>query len=146
MGLLALMFVFAAASRAPMKSSSVDYEPTRSAPAAVDAPKSDIDARTGNWMGGKEGGVLQGVTPVPLPLPSYKHSMYSSRELVTKDRPFRPVMFYMTDMVALPIGLLWLAGLAALVRAHWKRLVDVYAGIKAKLAAPEEKKEDAVAK
>lgn len=135
MGLLALMFLFAAASRAPMKSSNVDYEPSRSAPAAVEAPKIDMDTRTGNWMGGKEGGVLQGVTPVPLPLPSYRHSMVSSRELVTKDRPFRPVMFYMTDMVALPIGLLWLLGLGVLVRAHWKRIVDVYAGIKEKLAS-----------
>jgi len=144
MGLLALMFLFAATSRAPMKSANVDYEPSRpSAPAAVDAPKSDVDSRTGNWMGGKEGGVLQGVTPVPLPLPSYRHSMYSTRELVTKDRPFRPVMFYMTEMVALPIGILWLLGLAALVRAHWKRISEVYGAIKAKLAAaPEEEKKE----
>jgi len=84
---------------------------------------------------------LQGVTPVPLPLPSYQHSMYSSRELVTKDRPFRPVMFYMTEMVALPIGLLWLAGLGVLVRAHWRRIVETYAGIKAKLAAAGEKEQ-----
>lgn len=150
MGLLALMFMFAAVSRAPMKSANVDYEPSRpSATAAVDAPKSDIDSRTGNWFGGKEGGVLQGVTPVPLPLPSYRHSMYSSRELVTKDRPFRPVMFYMTEMVALPIGILWLLGLAGLVRTHWKRLTDVYGAVKAKLAAgsveePEKKKDAAV--
>ncbi len=141
LGLLALMFLFAAASRAPMKSANVDYEPSRaSAPAAVEAPK-DVDSRTGNWMGGKEGGVLQGVTPVPLPLPSYRHSLYASRELVTKDRPFRPVMFYMTDMVVLPIGFLWLAGLAVLVRAHWKRLTDAYAAIKAKLSVSEEKEE-----
>lgn len=143
-GFLVLVSLFAATSRAPMKSSSVDYEPTRSAaPAtAMDEPKSDVDARTGNWMGGKEGGVLQGVTPVPLPLPSYQHSMYSNRELVTKDRPFRPVMFYMTDSVALPIGLLWLAGLGILVRAHWKRVMDAYGAIKAKLAAVEEKKDE----
>lgn len=139
LGMLALLFFIAAASRAPMKSSNVDYEPTRPSPASVEAPKTEVDSRTGNWMGGKEGGVLQGVTPVPLPLPSFRHSMYSSRELVTKDRPFRPVMFYMTDMVVLPIGLLWLAGLAALVRAHWKRIVEAYSAIKAKLMAPEEK-------
>ncbi len=141
LGFLGLIFLFAATSRAPMKSASVDYEPSRaSAPVAVEAPKSDMDARTGNWMGGKEGGVLQGVTPVPLPLPSYRHSMYSSRELVTKDRPFRPVMFYMTDMVAFPIGLLWFLGLGVVVRAHWGRIAAMYAGIKAKLAAGEGEK------
>jgi len=150
LGLLALMFLAASVTRAPMKSASVDYEPSRaSAPVAVEAPKTDVDTRTGNWMGGKEGGVLQGVTPVPLPLPTYRHSMYSSRELVTKDRPFRPVMFYMTDMVALPIGLLWLLGLGVVVRAHWGRIMDIYAGIKAKLAASgegEEKKDEESAK
>ncbi|HRI63812.1 MAG TPA: hypothetical protein PK156_06225 [Polyangium sp.] len=143
LGLLVLLFGFAATSRAPMKSESLDYEPSRAAsPAPMsDVTKADVDARTGNWMGGKEGGVLQGVTPVPLPLPSYRHSMYSSRELVTKDRPFRPVMFYMTDSVALPIGFLWLAGLAILVRAHWKRVMDVYGAIKAKMGAGDEKPE-----
>jgi hypothetical protein len=53
-------------------------------------------------------------------------------------------MFYMTEMVVLPIGILWLLGLAALVRAHWKRISEVYGAIKAKLAAaPEEEKKDA---
>ena len=143
LGLLLLLFTFAATQRAPMKSANVDYEPSRAAAPAstAEAPKSEMDGRTGNWMGGKEGGVLQGVTPVPLPLPSYRHSMYSTRELVTKDRPFHPVMFYMTESVALPIGLLWLAGLGVLVRAHWRRLMDAYAAIKAKLAAGDDKQE-----
>ena len=142
LGLVGLVFLFAAAPRAPMKSASVDYEPSRAPVAAsLETPKSDVDSRTGNWMGGKEGGVLQGVTPVPLPLPSYKHSMYSSRELVTKDRPFRPVMYYMTDLVALPAGLLWLAGLGMVIAAHRRRIADGYARMKAKLAAGEEKTE-----
>jgi hypothetical protein len=51
-------------------------------------------------------------------------------------------MFYMTDMLALPIGLLWLMGLAVVVRAHWRRIAEIYAGIKAKLAAGDEKEEE----
>jgi hypothetical protein len=141
LGMLSLTFLFAAASRAPMKSADVDYGQSRaSAPASVEAPKSDVDARLGNGWGGKEGGVLQGVTPVPLPLPSYQHSISANRELVTKDRPFRPIMFYMTDMVALPIGFLWLAGLGVVVRAHWRRIVEMYSRIKAKLGEAEGEK------
>ncbi|MBK9266021.1 MAG: hypothetical protein IPM54_40330 [Polyangiaceae bacterium] len=141
LGFVALISLFAVTSRAPMKSANIDYEPSR-APASVDAPKAEVDARTGNFMGGKEGGVLQGVTPVPLPLPSYKHSMSASRELVTKDRPFRPVMYYMTDMVALPVGLLWLAGLGVVAAAHRRRIAETYARIKAKLSAPDEKADE----
>ncbi len=140
LGLLGLIGLFAATSRVSMKSADVAYEPSR-APAAVDTPKQEVDARTGNWIGGKEGGVLQGVTPVPLPLPSYRHSMSSTRELVTKDRPFNPVLVYMTDMVVLPANLLWLAGLGMVVAAHWRRIAEFYARIKAKLSVEEKREE-----
>lgn len=60
------------------------------------------------------GGVIEGVTPVALTLPSYARTVSASRELVTRDRPFQPVLFYVTEWTLVPLGVLWLV-LAAVV-------------------------------
>lgn len=135
-GLLGLL---ASAARSPMKSGDVRYEPssaterpTATAPAATGGKLAD-DGRTGNWMAPKGGGVLEGVTPVPLPLPSYQHSMWSSRELVTKERPFHPTLWYITDMVVLPISLLWLLGFGIVIGGHRARLMDGFRRLRDRL-------------
>lgn len=142
-----LIGLFAASSRAPMKSADVEYEPssatTRPASPAPAGGKLDDD-RTGNFLAPKGGGVLEGVTPVPLPLPSYRHSMWSSRELVTKDRPFRPTLWYVTDMAVAPIGILWLIGLGFVLAAHRSRMVDAWKKVRDRVekAGEEAKKEE----
>ena len=115
------------------ESSSATERPTAVAPAATGGTLDDD--RTGNFMAPKGGGVLEGVTPVPLPLPSYQHSMWSSRELVTKERPFHPTLWYITDMVVLPISLLWLLGFGIVIGGHRARLMDGFRRLRARVEA-----------
>jgi len=139
-GLVALIGLAAMSARSPMKSSDVEYEPSRAsvaAPAATSG-KSEGDERTGNMIPAKGGGVLEGVTPVPLPLPSYRHSTSSSRELVTKERPFRPVLVYVTEMAVAPLAVLWLIGLGVVLFAHRTRIGEGYRRMRDKLDKPTE--------
>lgn len=88
---------------------------------STQAPAADERSRdvTGNRLAqSATGGVLEGVTPVALTLPSYAHSVHASRELVTRERPFHPVLFYVTDWTLLPLGVLWLVASALLLYAH----------------------------
>ena len=144
LGIVALIGLAAMSTRAPMKSSDISYEPPPQR-AAAPAPSTDgklADDRLGNGWMGKGGGVLEGVTPVPLPLPGYRHSMAASRELVTKDRPFRPTLVYVTDTAVAPIAVLWLVGLALVVSAHRGRITNGYRRLRERLdraaAAPAE--------
>jgi hypothetical protein len=75
--------------------------------------------RRGNFMAqDAAGGVLEGVTPVALTLPQYERSVYATRELVTRERPFQPVLFYATAWAAWPLGAGWLLAVAALLRIY----------------------------
>ena len=62
------------------------------------------------------GGVVQGVAPVALTLPQYERSVFASRELVTRDRPFSPIVVYVTTLGLAPFALAWLACVALLAR------------------------------
>ncbi|AUX24646.1 hypothetical protein SOCEGT47_051850 [Sorangium cellulosum] len=95
---------------APAASRSADVKPSSKATSAL-APG---------------GAVLEGVTPVALSLPSYARSLHVRRELVTRDRAFRPVLVYATSSALLPLGLLWLAGAALLFAAHRAPLAELY--------------------
>jgi len=126
---------------------SADYasEPPAAAPmrqlpsksrssATADATTTD-DGRTGNWMAqNAEGGVLEGVAPVALPLPSYASSVHLNRELVTKDRPFNPVVYYVTEWVLAPLGVLWLVVFGWLVAEHRESLRTAREWLRRKLA------------
>ncbi len=93
------------------------------------------DGRTGNWMAqNAEGGVLEGVAPVALPLPSYASSIHLHRELVTKDRPFHPVVYYVTEWVVAPLGVLWLVVFGWLIAAHRASLRSAREWVRSKLA------------
>jgi hypothetical protein len=59
-------------------------------------------------------GVLQGVTPVALTLPAYERAVHPRRELVTRERPFKPAVLYVTTWAIAPVALAWLACVAAL--------------------------------
>ena len=104
------------------------------APAGTRA-KGEIMSRRGNFMAqDAAGGVLEGVTPVALTLPQYERSVYATRELVTRERPFRPVLLYATAWAAWPLGLGWLACIVALIRLDRTALLALSARVRARLA------------
>ena len=87
-GMLLAVGMTASRSAAPRMASEV-------APASAPAPSMDRSGKdaTGNWVAQTVvGGVIEGVTPVALNLPGYVRSVSASRELVTRDRPFSPVL------------------------------------------------------
>jgi hypothetical protein len=91
--------------------------------------------------------VLEGVTPVALALPGYTRSVHASRELVTKDRAFRPVLIYVTSWAVMPLGILWLVAAIVVMRSQWGRVAEVYERVRARLATgPAEPAEVLVAK
>jgi hypothetical protein len=116
-----------------------DVAPASQAPAApsVMAPSCGTltDDRTGSF-GGQDalGGALEGVTPVALSLPSYTRSMYADRELVTRERAFRPVLVYVTDWALRPLVILWLIGAGLLIAAYRAAITSVYRRIAERLA------------
>ena len=104
------------------------------APAGARA-KSEGVARRGNFMAqDAAGGVLEGVTPVALTLPQYERSVYSTRELVTRERPFRPVLLYATAWAAWPLGIAWLVCVGALIRLYRPALLALSTRIRERLA------------
>jgi hypothetical protein len=138
--LVLLGFVgFVALVSALSMSSRSGYAPaTRMAGYGSDVAPASSTARehdaTGNWVAQTaEGGVLQGVTPVALTLPRFTRSVDASRELVTRDRPFLPVLYYVTDLALLPLELLWLAGAIALLLAHRGPFGDAYGWARTRL-------------
>lgn len=89
---------------------------------ATRGPSSIVNPQQiGNLFGGNDNNgaaLMAGVTPVAVTLPGYDHSVCARRELVTPQRPFRPVLYYITGWALLPVGLLWLLCIALLARSH----------------------------
>jgi hypothetical protein len=80
-------------------------------------------------------GVVQGVTPVALTLPSYDHTVSASRELVTRDRPFKPTLLYVTTAALLPLLAAWLIALALLCTSQREALVSLWHRVRARVSA-----------
>ncbi len=131
LGFVGLIMVVGVASRSASKMAS-DAAPV------IASPSPSIESRkeaTGNFLAqGAVGGVLEGVTPVALNLPRYEHGVDASRELVTRDRPFAPVLVYVTDWALWPLAVLWLAGAILLLAAHRRPFRDAYDWVTARLA------------
>jgi hypothetical protein len=155
-GFVLLMGVMSVVLTPRFKSASVHEPASPSPPAEVssdmreqavgagagkdDAPapqraKAEGYGRRGNFMAqDAAGGVLEGVTPVALTLPQYERSVYATRELVTRERPFRPVLVYATAWAAWPLGMGWLLCVALLLRIHRPELRAVSSRIRERLA------------
>jgi hypothetical protein len=65
-----------------------------------------------------EGSFQKGVTPVELPMPGASRFVEITRELVTQDRPFAPVVWYVTDGLRWALGIAWLLAIAWLAWSY----------------------------
>ncbi|WP_437586428.1 hypothetical protein [Sorangium sp. So ce1000] len=108
-------------------------EAPASAPAVARSAKDDL-AKGGGSALAPGGAVLEGVTPVALSLPDYERAVQARRELVTRERAFRPVLVYTTSSALVPLVLLWLAGATVLLAAHRAPLTALYRRAAARLA------------
>ncbi|AKV03595.1 hypothetical protein AKJ09_10258 [Labilithrix luteola] len=81
-----------------------------------------------------------GVTPVSLSVPSSDLYVLSSRQLVTRDRPFVPRVLYVTSSLLAILHVAWLALVGALVWAHRERLAQLKQQIVARLGRRPEPK------
>ena len=80
-------------------------------------------ARLGNFMAQTAAvGMIDGVRPVSLGLPTSVRQVSVSRELVTAGRPFAPTLYYVTDTGLALLGLLWLTCAAGLAWSERERL------------------------
>jgi hypothetical protein len=80
------------------------------------------------------GGIMQGVAPVALPLPTYDRSVVITRELVTPDRPLTLGLVYVTSLGLVPFAVLWLACVAWLARLHGAHLARLVRALRERLA------------
>jgi hypothetical protein len=111
--------------------------------AASEATRQYAGASARRGSAKQEGGVaeeaamIEGVTPVALPLPQYERSVWIEREFVSKDRPFKPVVYYVTGWTYWPIIIAWsLLGLW-FVFVHRQDLREGFGRLKANLARPQ---------
>lgn len=142
------LILLAGASSMRSAPEAVQYRPepasdTRSPSSTPSVPRpggSKLDDSTGNFLAQTaEGGVLEGVTPVALTLPNYERAVIVARELVTRERAFRPVLYYVTAWALAPLALLWLLAAGLVVVAHRERAAALIAGMRAWMARrPEE--------
>ena len=142
-GVVCLIALAFTSTRSPSRAVAYSDVSPVSAPSPTLAMERSREV-TGNWLAQTAtGGVLEGVTPVALTLPSYVRTVESSRELVTRERPFRPTLYYVTSLTLWPLGLLWLAAAALVLRAHREPIAAVSRRMRARLqrgpeAAPAE--------
>jgi len=54
---------------------------------------------------GKE--MVEGVIPVAIPMPFAEHNVYIHRQIVTREHPLTPTLFYITDTLLYPVYLFW---------------------------------------
>lgn len=99
-----LMSVTRSAYRANLSHQISDYETVSSRmPSKAMVVEQELDMAQSKALAG----VIAGVTPVALPLPSYDKSVVIEQELVSKDRPFKPVVYYLTGWTVWPFIAAW---------------------------------------
>ena len=133
LALLVGLFAVSARSYRAERWNSPYSESAAPSPAAVRRAKDDDLVKGGGALA-PGGAVLEGVTPVALSLPDYERAVQARRELVTRERAFRPVLVYTTSSALVPLVLLWLAGVTVLLAAHRAPLTALYRRAAARLA------------
>ena len=94
---------------------------------------------TGNYASHRHlTGLVQGVQPVALPLPTAARWLTVSRELVPHDRPLAVRIYYVTTAALAPLAGLWLSSLFLLAFFHRGALAKLVADLRARIAAAKE--------
>jgi hypothetical protein len=75
-----------------------------------------------------------GIRPVSMSFPTSERYVQSSRQLVTRERPFVPRIVYVTSTLVAFLHVLWLAVVGALAWSHRDRLAALKAKIMDRLA------------
>lgn len=100
----------------------------------TDAPQAQ-GGRMGNWAAQTvSGGIVDGVRPVVMPLPSYDHAVSLSRQVVTSDRPLDVRIVYVTSTTLTLLGLGWAACAIALAWTNRDKLRAMKEAIDKRLA------------
>ena len=92
------------------------------------------------WLGQEnarvvlDGGIVQGVAPVALPLPAYERSVVVTRELVTRDQPLTLGLVYVTNAGLAPLVGLWLVCLGWLGRLYSVEIARLLRAVRERLA------------
>ena len=117
---------------------ALDKKVVATAVAASPAPaQGQAHARGADMLTtGGNGGVLGGVTPVALGLPSFTRTVVVDSELVTPERPFRPRVVYVTSAALLALGAAWLACIALLVWTLRAEARELLRRVRERLAKP----------
>ncbi len=93
------------------------------------------DGETGNYAANHYAkGLVQGVQPVALPLPSAARWVVVGRELVPRDRPLAVRIYYVTTAALAPALALWLGCFAALAFFHRDTFRKLVAALRERLA------------
>ncbi len=95
------------------------------------------DSKLGNradmpWQSSQEG-IVQGVTPVALTLPGATRTITANRELVTRDRPLRARLVYVTGWTVAGLLAAWLVCAILLVREHSTQLRETWQRLRVRL-------------
>ncbi|CAN5693152.1 hypothetical protein BH09MYX1_BH09MYX1_53220 [soil metagenome] len=83
----------------------------------------DDGAKLGNFRAQlSQSGMVDGVRPVALSMPSSHNQVFVQTEMVSAGKPFSPTIYYVTDTGLLVLGILWLTGAASLAWSERERL------------------------
>lgn len=81
------------------------------------------DGKLGNFRAQlAQSGMVDGVRPVALAMPSYTNEVFVQTEMVSAGKPFAPTVYYVTDTGLAVLGLLWLGGAIGLAYSERERM------------------------
>jgi len=116
------------------KENEARSEAAVSTPTTIDQPVQALAQAAEFGMIAGRAGLVDGVRPVPLSIPSYVHAAYAERELVTPSKSFSPVVYYVTDSGLAVIALAWFACAGALAWLSRDKLRALRDAMRAALA------------
>lgn len=70
--------------------------------------------------------IMEGIIPVALPMPGYDRILRVQKELITSDRPMKPVLYYLRNYSLIPVFLIWLISLILFIRIHLPSIKSLY--------------------
>ncbi len=89
----------------------------------LDGRRDDAAKNIGNFRAQlSQSGMIDGVRPVALAMPSSVNEVYVQTEMVSAGKPFAPTVYFVTDAGLLVLGLFWIGCAASLGWSERERL------------------------